>query len=80
MQGVLMPDRSLEVSRVGQYIGNYQLIRRLGKGGFAEVYLGQHLHLPRQVAIKLLLNSSLTASMMISLLSEECTRGDYVYM
>jgi serine/threonine protein kinase len=62
MQGALMPDRSLEVSRVGQYIGNYQLIRRLGKGGFAEVYLGQHLHLPRQAAIKLLLNSSLTPS------------------
>jgi serine/threonine protein kinase len=62
MQGVLMPDRSLEVSRVGQYIGNYRLIRRLGKGGFAEVYLGQHLHLPRQAAIKLLLNSSLTPS------------------
>jgi serine/threonine protein kinase len=57
-----MPDRSLEVSRVGQYIGNYRLTRRLGKGGFAEVYLGQHLHLPRQAAIKLLLNSSLTVS------------------
>jgi serine/threonine protein kinase len=70
MQGALMPDRSPEVSRVGQYIGNYRLIRRLGKGGFAEVYLGQHLHLPRQAAIKLLLNSSLTPSMLISLLSE----------
>jgi len=67
-----MPDRSLEVSRVGQYIGNYRLIRRLGKGGFAEVYLGQHLHLPRQAAIKLLLNSSLSPSMLIYLLSEKC--------
>lgn len=57
-----MSDRSLEESRVGQQIGNYRLIRRLGRGGFAEVYLGQHLYLPRQAAIKLLLNSSLTTA------------------
>jgi serine/threonine protein kinase len=41
--------------RVGQQIGNYQLARLLGKGGFAEVYLGQHVLLAsRQVAVKLL--------------------------
>ncbi len=40
--------------RIGQQLGHYQLVRLLGKGGFAEVYLGEHLHLGTQVAIKLL--------------------------
>jgi WD40 repeat protein/tRNA A-37 threonylcarbamoyl transferase component Bud32 len=40
--------------RAGQLLGNYRLIRLLGKGGFAEVYLGEHLHLDTQAAIKLL--------------------------
>src|SRR5579859_7789467 len=40
--------------RVGQRIGNYRLERLLGSGGFAEVYLGEHLHLGTQAAIKIL--------------------------
>src|SRR5215469_5255247 len=40
--------------RVGQRLGNYQLIRLLGRGGFAEVYLGEHLRLGTQAAIKVL--------------------------
>src|SRR5437762_6304751 len=40
--------------RVGQQLGNYTLIRRLGEGGFAEVYLGEHIHLGTQAAIKVL--------------------------
>ena len=40
--------------RVEQQLGNYQLIRWLGKGGFAEVYLGRHLHLETLAAIKVL--------------------------
>ncbi len=40
--------------RVGQQLGNYRLIRLLGEGGFAEVYLGEHIHLGTQAAIKVL--------------------------
>ena len=40
--------------RVGQQVGNYLLVQRLGEGGFAEVYLGEHIHLGTQAAIKIL--------------------------
>lgn len=40
--------------RVGQQLGNYRLVRLLGRGGFAEVYLGHHLRLDTQAAIKVL--------------------------
>ncbi len=41
-------------SREGQQFGNYRLERLLGQGGFAEVYLGQHVRLKRLAAIKVL--------------------------
>src|SRR6266571_3156180 len=40
--------------RVGQQFGNYRLVALLGTGGYAEVYLGQHLRLNQQAAIKVL--------------------------
>jgi serine/threonine protein kinase len=40
--------------RVGQRLGNYTLLRLLGQGGFAEVYLGEHFYLKSQAAIKVL--------------------------
>ena len=40
--------------RVGQQLGNYRLLRLLGRGGFADVYLGKHLHLNTLAAIKVL--------------------------
>ncbi len=39
---------------VGQQFGNYRLLRLLGTGGFAEVYLGEHIDLGTQAAIKVL--------------------------
>ncbi len=40
--------------RIGQQLGNYRLLRSLGQGGFAEVYLGEHIHLESKAAIKVL--------------------------
>ncbi len=40
--------------RVGQQFGNYRLVSLLGQGGYAEVYLGQHVRLELQAAIKVL--------------------------
>src|SRR6266700_722682 len=40
--------------RVGQQLGNYRLLRLLGHGGFADVYLGEHLYLRTPAAIKVL--------------------------
>jgi predicted ATPase/serine/threonine protein kinase/DNA-binding CsgD family transcriptional regulator len=45
---------SIEGEREGQQLGNYQLIRLLGWGNFADVYLGQHVHLQTLAAIKVL--------------------------
>src|SRR5438309_7257222 len=42
------------VDRVGQQLGNYRLVRLLGQGGFADVYLGEHVYLETQAAIKVL--------------------------
>ena len=40
--------------RTGQQLGHYRLVSLLGRGGFAEVYLGEHLRLKTQAAIKVL--------------------------
>ena len=40
--------------RVGQQLGNYRLTRLLGRGSFADVYLGVHIHLETQAAVKVL--------------------------
>src|SRR6266571_5564269 len=45
---------STMAERVGQHLGNYRLISLLGEGGFAEVYLGEHIYLGTQAAIKVL--------------------------
>ena len=40
--------------RVGQQLGNYRLLKLIGRGSFAEVYLGEHQLLNTQAAIKVL--------------------------
>jgi serine/threonine protein kinase len=41
-------------NRAGQHLGKYHLIQLLGAGAFAEVYLGEHIHLKTQKAVKVL--------------------------
>jgi len=41
-------------NRIGQRVGNYQFLQLLGQGGFAEVYLGEHVFLKTLAAIKIL--------------------------
>jgi serine/threonine protein kinase len=43
--------------RIGQQLGNYRIMRLLGSGGFAEVYLGEHIYLKSQAALKVLRTS-----------------------
>ncbi len=39
---------------IGYQLGNYRLISLIGQGGFADVYLGEHIYLNTQAAIKVL--------------------------
>ena len=48
-------DAASKKPAIGQQLGNYRLIELLGEGGFASVYLGQHVRIERQrAAIKVL--------------------------
>lgn len=38
----------------GEQLGNYRIVRALGQGGFAEVYLGEHIYLKSPAAVKVL--------------------------
>ncbi len=42
------------LDRAGQVLGNYKLLRLLGRGGFSDVYLAEHIHLNTYAAIKVL--------------------------
>ena len=44
----------MTTQRLNQQFGNYRLLSLLGQGGFSEVYLGEHVYLKTQAAIKIL--------------------------
>ncbi len=64
--------------RTGQQLGNYLLTRPLGQGGFAEVYLGQHIYLKTQAAIKVLL-TQLSGDDMEEFLTEARTIANLIH-
>jgi predicted ATPase/DNA-binding CsgD family transcriptional regulator len=57
------------MEQVEQRLGNYRLLQLLGKGAFADVYLGEHLYLNTPVAIKVL-RSRLDSSTLDGFLAE----------
>jgi serine/threonine protein kinase len=59
MEQTLIRPYTIERSVSGAKVGNYLLLHELGRGGYAHVYLAEHLYLKHQVALKLL-NLSLT--------------------
>ena len=65
-------------NRVGQQLGNYRLIGLLGQGSFAEVYLGEHLYLKTEAAVKVL-HMQLTDSDAESFLNEAQTVARLVH-
>jgi serine/threonine-protein kinase len=55
----------------GTIVGHYQFIKRLGKGGMGEVYLGRDLNLERDVAIKVLPEAFATDSQRVARFGRE---------
>ena len=45
---------TLELDLSGRQLGDYRILRRLGRGGMADVYLAEQSSLRRQIALKVL--------------------------
>src|SRR5947209_18423167 len=60
------------IDRAGQQLGNYRLLRLLGRGGFADIYLGEHVYLKSLAALKIL-RLSLTGEERAAFLKEAQT-------
>jgi serine/threonine protein kinase len=50
----VLPSLKPEPDLSGRKLGDYQVLRRLGRGAMAEVYLAEQISLGRQVALKIL--------------------------
>lgn len=54
MSATSLPSLKPEPDLSGRKLGDYQVLRRLGRGAMAEVYLAEQISLGRQVALKIL--------------------------
>lgn len=58
----------------GSQLGNYQIMKFLGAGGFADVYLGKHIYLETMAAVKVIrVNSEWTDKEQLHFLAEART-------
>src|SRR5579885_145300 len=65
--------------RIGQQLGNYRVLSFIGHGGFADVYLGEHIYLKNQVAIKLLQSQVATPDDLDNFLKEAQTIAHLIH-
>lgn len=63
---------------MGQQLGNYRLIRLIGHGGYADIYLGEHIYLHTNAAIKVL-HTQLTATDIDNFRTEALTIAHLVH-
>ncbi len=63
---------------VGQYLGNYRLIKILGQGGFATIYLGEHRYLGTYAAVKVL-HTQLTSEQSEKLSAEARIAAHFIH-
>lgn len=68
-----LPSQTPSIDLTGRTLGEFQIIRRLGKGGMAEVYLAEQTSLKRQVAIKVLRQEFLSDAGYVKRFQHEAT-------
>jgi serine/threonine protein kinase len=59
---------------VGLKLGNYHLVHLIGHGGFADVYLGEHVYLKTEAAIKVL-HTRLPDKVLQKFIAEACNHA-----
>ena len=68
------PDESSEsMEGIPPHLGDFRILRRLGKGGMAEVFLAEQVSLARNVAIKILRNEKVTDEVSLKRFKAEAT-------
>ena len=60
---------------LGETLGSYSIVSRLGAGGMGEVYLAQHTRIDRRAAIKVLL-PELSSNRLLTLAMQPEPAGD----
>lgn len=66
-----LEESSTRSNLIGKVVAGVRIDRLLGKGGMAEVYLGQHLVLDQPVALKILLDELRDDPMQMEMLQQE---------